>query len=200
MYKKTFKPKYRHSSHGRLGLVKLNLFPQLNTLTVFFGTFFVHWFCTSIFVYCRIIFASNHFNGENVFRNLNKKFWSYSLNAKNFITKKIHLIRKMRPLVTSHRIMVYLSMCSPDELPTSRQKWIHIACTTAVLFLNVFCCVGSFVYFLKYISIAFDGAMLALMVAIGEFGLIYFMIAAILMRQQIKKIFTNTSTIYKCSK
>lgn len=38
------------------------------------------------------------------------------------------------------------------------------------------------------------------MLVIGEFGMIYFMISAILMRHQTESIFTSLSTIYKSSK
>lgn len=55
-------------------------------------------------------------------------------------------------------------------------------------------------YCIKYYSTDFDGAALAFMVAIGVLGLVYFMIAAILMRHQTDGIFTGLSTIYESSK
>lgn len=107
----------------------------------------------------------------------------------------------MQPLPTTCLMMTWLSMCPADELTTTRQqKSGYIAYTLAVFILNVICFVASLVYCLKFFSIDFDGAAFAFMAAIGEFGLIYFMITAILMRHQIRNIFLNLSMIYKTSR
>lgn len=100
----------------------------------------------------------------------------------------------MQPLATAHRIMVWLSMCSDDN---SRQKMAYVAYTLFVLIVNVIGFVGSLAYCLKYFSSDFVGAILAFMSVIAEFGVIYALIAAILMSYQIDSIFTSLSTIYK---
>lgn len=90
-------------------------------------------------------------------------------------------------------------MCTADESSTERQKKAYVAHTWATLFFSVVAFLASVVYCLKYISIDFEGAMFAFMVAVGEFGMIYFMVVAIRMRHQIDNIFASLSAIYKSS-
>lgn len=103
----------------------------------------------------------------------------------------------MQPLATTKLVMTWLSMHPVDESATPKQKWFYIAHTSAVLIVNVVDLVSSLAYCLKFISTDFDSAVFAFTIA--EFGAIYFMIAAILMRHQIEGIFTNLTTIYKNS-
>lgn len=91
-------------------------------------------------------------------------------------------------------------MCSADESTTLRQKNIYTSYTLAILFLNATNFIASLAYCLVFFPTDFDGAAFAFMVAAGEFGHIYFMIAAIRMRHQIDGIFTSMLTIYKNSK
>lgn len=106
----------------------------------------------------------------------------------------------MQPLATIRRMMTWLSMCPPDETATERQKKAYVAHTLTVLFLNVISFIASLAFCLKYVLVDFDGATYAFMTTVGQFGLIYFMIIAILMRQQIRGVFLSMSTIYNSSK
>lgn len=106
----------------------------------------------------------------------------------------------MQPLATTQRVMTWLSMCPPDESSNERQKKAYVIHTFAVLFLNVASFIASSAFCLKFVSIDFNSATFAFMASIGELGLIYFMIAAILMCHNIGNIFTSLSTIYKSSK
>lgn len=114
-------------------------------------------------------------------------------------SRKITPIKKMRPLATTRLMMTWLSMCPPDELTATRQKRIYIGHTSAVLTLNVIGFASSLAYCLKMFSTDFDGAVYGFMAAIADFGVIYFMIAAFLMRHQIDNIFTGLSEIYDSS-
>lgn len=106
----------------------------------------------------------------------------------------------MQPLATTRLMMMWLSMCPADGSSKEQQRMAYVAHTWAVLFFNVINFVSSVAFCWKYFSIDFNGAMFAIMIAIGEFGLIYFMIVAILMCHQIQSIFTSLSTICKRSK
>lgn len=106
----------------------------------------------------------------------------------------------MRPLATTQLMMTWLSMCSANESTTLLQKIVYIAHTLAVFIINLSSIATSSVYCIKYFSIDLNGAMFGIMVIIGDFGMIYFMIAAILMRHQIDGIFASSSTIYKSRK
>lgn len=105
----------------------------------------------------------------------------------------------MRPLATTQLMMAQLSMCSAVESTTCRQRnsYSYTAYTSAILVFNAIGFVASFAYCAKFFSIDFNGSLFGLMVVIGEFGLIYFLIAAISMRRQIDGIFASLSTIYK---
>lgn len=109
-------------------------------------------------------------------------------------------ISKMPPLTTTHRWMTWLSMCPADGSATAVQRTIYIAHSLTFFILNVSCFSASLAFFLIFYSTDFDGAMFAFMIAIGQFGLIYFMLAAILMRYKIGCTFARLSTIYDSSK
>lgn len=130
------------------------------------------------------------------------KFIGTAIESKpqKYLPMENHSFGKMRPLSTAHLMMTWLSMCSATESTTFLQKFGHIAHTLIVLFLNLSCSIASLVYIFKYFSTDFDGAAFAFMATIGEIGLIYFLFAAILMRQQIDGIFTSLSSIYSSSK
>ena len=105
----------------------------------------------------------------------------------------------MQPLATTKRIMTWLCMCPSDE-STSRQKRVYIAYSSAVLIINLISFSASLAYCIQFFYTDFEGAAFAFMVDIAGVGLIYSMIIAILMRQQILNIFTCLSTIYNSSK
>lgn len=106
----------------------------------------------------------------------------------------------MQPLATSRLLLEWLSMCPVDEsTSTTRQKFGRIAHTLFVFMMNVICSVASAAYCIKFALVDFNSASFAFMIIIGQFGLIYFMIAAFRMRDQIGDIFTSLSMIYeKC--
>lgn len=106
----------------------------------------------------------------------------------------------MRPLVATQLMLTWLSMCSADESTTSRQRNSYIAHTSTILIFNVICLFANLAYCFEFITTDFDGATLAFMVVIAEFGAIYFMITTIPLRHQIDSIFTSLSTIYKSRK
>lgn len=103
----------------------------------------------------------------------------------------------MQPLATTRLMMMWLSMCPADESTTVRQKTVYVAHTWAVFMLNLFGFVANMVFIFKNVSIDFDGAMFAIMGAIGQVGLIYVHVVAIQMCRQIGNIFTSLSTIYE---
>lgn len=105
----------------------------------------------------------------------------------------------MQPLASTRQMMTWLSMCPADESATLRQRTGYIAYTLFVSFMIVTGFVTSVIYCFEFVSVDFDGAAFAFQIAIGEFGLIYFLIDAIEMRQQVGHIFTSLSTIYKSS-
>lgn len=106
---------------------------------------------------------------------------------------------KMQPLATTRRMMMWLAMCSADESSSESQKEAYLAHALAVFLLNLIGFTASLAFSFKYVKTDFDSAMFAPMTTIGEFGLIYFMVVAILMRHQIENIFTSLSTMYKSS-
>lgn len=69
-----------------------------------------------------------------------------------------------------------------------------------MLILNLMLTLASLAYALKFLSTNFESAVFAIMQFIGEFGVIYILIVAILMKNQMVDIFKNLSTIYKASK
>lgn len=109
---------------------------------------------------------------------------------------------KMQPLVTTRRLMTWLSMCPrADKSPNARPKKAYVvAHTFTVLSLNFIGFIAPIAFCLKYISIDFNGTTFAFMIIIAEFGVIYFLIIAILMRHHIDSVFTSLSAIYKSSK
>lgn len=107
---------------------------------------------------------------------------------------------KMQPLATTQRMMTWLSMCAANESTTLKQKRDYKAFSWAVFVSSIIGFTASLAYCLNFVFIDFNGAVFAFMAFIAEFGVIYFMIAAFIMRHKISDIFTNLSTIYKSSK
>lgn len=116
------------------------------------------------------------------------------------IAMENYSIGTTQPLKTTQKMMMWFSMCSTDESSTQRQKQQYIVYTSVVLIIEVIGFVASLTYCFKYIITDFDGAAFAFMIGIGDFGLIYIMIAAIQLRQQIANIFESLSRIYKIRK
>lgn len=83
------------------------------------------------------------------------------------------------------------------ETATVRHKMAYVMHTLIILFFHVVSLVASFVFCWKYISVDFKSASFSIMVMVGEVGMIYFLIAAILMRHQIGNLFTSLSEIYR---
>lgn len=106
----------------------------------------------------------------------------------------------MQPLPTTRRMMVWLSMCPSDQTTSRRQKINYIAYTLTILFVNLLSFLASLTFMTKFFSTDFDDVVFSCMTMTGEFGMIYIMIAAILMQNQIVEIFQNLSKIYKSSK
>lgn len=106
----------------------------------------------------------------------------------------------MEPLATTRRIMVWLCMYPANESATPQQKLAYATHTSVILFFHLVSFVASLVFCVKYVSIDFNGAIFAFMIGIGELGLIYYLIVAVLMRHQIESIFSSLSTIYESSK
>lgn len=105
----------------------------------------------------------------------------------------------MQPLAATREIMIWLSMCPPDETSNATQRKRHTACTWAVLIINLIDFFASLTFCLDFIRSDFDSSTFAFCCAVGEFGLIYFFITAIRMRLQIDEIFNGLSTIYNSS-
>lgn len=105
----------------------------------------------------------------------------------------------MQPLVSIRRIMTWLSMCPSDKSSNARQKNSYVACTLALLFFDFVYLSTSLVFCWEFILIDFESSTFAVMIVIGEIGVLYFIISAISMRHQIGGIFKRLSTIYKDS-
>lgn len=121
-------------------------------------------------------------------------------NIPHFVTKNHQITQEMQPLPTTHRVLIWLSMCPADEFATCTQKVLYLANTLFVLIVNTSSFFACLRYCIKNTSIDFDSSTFAFMVAIGEFGLIYSMIALIQMRHRIDDTFTSLTTIYNCSR
>lgn len=108
---------------------------------------------------------------------------------------------KMQPLATTQQMMTWLCMCPADEESTTpHQKRGYIAYTLAIVIMIEVCFFASMAYCIRFSTTDFDGAVFGFMCAIGAFGSVYVLIAAIRMRHQIGNIFASLSTIYKNSK
>lgn len=107
---------------------------------------------------------------------------------------------KMQPMGAIQQMMTWLSMYTADDSTVFEQKIVYIVHTLIVFILLLMCFSSSLAYSLKFYTSDFNEAAFAFMFVIELCTLIYFMIAAILMRHQIVNIFTNMSTIYKSSK
>lgn len=106
----------------------------------------------------------------------------------------------MQPLATSKRMMTWISMCPPDESTNAQRKLAYTANTVTIAIFMAATFVSSVVFFSKFLLVDFDGAVYALLFAMGEFGVLYILTVALSMRHQIDNIYTSLACIYNSRK
>lgn len=107
---------------------------------------------------------------------------------------------KVNPLSTNHRVLIWLCAC---PAPDSTNKWknrAHIALTTALFVAVIGCMIASTIFFMEYVSKDLEDALNAMFPIAAATGLIYMIIASIILRYRIEGIFEGLKRIYKASK
>lgn len=129
---------------------------------------------------------------------LEKEKPSKGVSLKVFDKKKVKM--KMNPLATNRRVLTWLCAC---PAPDSTNKWhnrAHIAFTGALFVVVIGCIIASTIFFMEYVSTDLEDALNAMFPIAAVSGLIYMIIAAIILRSRIKSIFVGLERIYEASK
>lgn len=107
----------------------------------------------------------------------------------------------MEPLVTTERVLIRIHMCPADDDDKISNKWKTFSRISIVLFfivaLTAF--LGTLAFFIEFVSIDLQRALLALIPVAGTFNLAYVILAAFFLRYKTKRIFTQLSAIYSAS-
>lgn len=101
----------------------------------------------------------------------------------------------MELLQTSRRVMTWLGMVPVDEETSSLWRWAYITNMSFAIVTILFFFTASGVYAYSYFMVDFDSAIFDVMTCTQCFGLIYSLMSGFKMRDGIKDIYTNLSTI-----
>lgn len=103
----------------------------------------------------------------------------------------------MKPLETTHRCLIWLCMCPPNETSSRCQKISYTVFGTIVLVAIISAFVSNVVFCMQFISIDLERSMFAVMFVAAQFGIIYMaLVAIILKREKINTIFKDLTIIY----
>lgn len=106
----------------------------------------------------------------------------------------------MKPLVTSYRVLIWLSVCPPEEPIDGRKKLAHFLPILIISMINVTFVTASGICIHSTLS----GSMKETLFAFAQFasfsGITYLIIAALTLRHSITVLFGSLSRIYQESK
>lgn len=104
----------------------------------------------------------------------------------------------MQPLVTTHRIIVWMFMCTPDKSTSGFKKCLYFAFLVGVLVGNVGVLFACGAFFLRYVSVDLEQSLHPVMNVGATFGVNYACIyAACFGQKQMAVIFDKLSAIYR---
>lgn len=103
----------------------------------------------------------------------------------------------MEPLRTTHRVLIWLSVCSPDNSTSKTMRTAYAIFAFIVHFSNACNLTAGAVFSLKFMSIDLEQSLYASINVFGNIGIIYPCIyAAYFKRDEIRQIFEKLTTIY----
>lgn len=105
----------------------------------------------------------------------------------------------MRPLKTTHKVLILLSICSPDENFESRKLFIFMV-TFGVLVSNICAVLTDIVFFRASMSIDLENSLYALFQLMASLCVTYLMIVGINLKQQFDGIFAELAQIQNACK
>lgn len=107
----------------------------------------------------------------------------------------------MKPLVTSHRYLAWLCLCTPDESSNKWHKRAYIIFTTSILIILLSHTIADMVYCLIMLSTNLQSCLFVILCIAGQFCTTYsLLIGLLLMPQKIDKILKNLQTLYSTCK
>lgn len=106
----------------------------------------------------------------------------------------------MKPLVTNHRVLTWLSLCSADENTSKREKRCYILFAAINYFIFIFFLACSIAYFFTFIQTDLEKSLGSLFQIAACSGIIYMLIVIFFLRHKISAIFIKLSDVYKASK
>lgn len=106
----------------------------------------------------------------------------------------------MQPLVTVKRILIWLCMTPPEKSASKWKKTQYFVFAFAVIFSFVFLLMAHVAYIAKFLTTNLPGCLFAFLGVCGFWGVLYIMISAFIMRQEMNNIFDHLAEIYEFSK
>lgn len=106
---------------------------------------------------------------------------------------------KMRPLITSQRMLIWLCLCPGDENISKRDKFHHILFTFTLYVIAIITFACSAAHFSMYLRIDLEKSLYSLFQISAVISVTYTTITVFFLRHKIAAIFMNLSEIYKAS-
>lgn len=109
--------------------------------------------------------------------------------------------RKMKPLVTSHRYLTWLCLCTPDESSNKWHKRAYIIFTTSILIILLSHIIADTAFCLIMLPTNLQSCLFVILCIAGDFCTTYSLILGLLlMPHKIDKILKNLQTLYSTCK
>lgn len=106
---------------------------------------------------------------------------------------------KMRPLLTNHRVFIWLCMSDVDANTSKFQKLLHIMFSAAVLLTLTSLMIAGVMYAVQHYSVDLKATSQALVPIDGVIGLNYMILVAFTLRRKISAMFESLFKICEAS-
>lgn len=105
----------------------------------------------------------------------------------------------MEPLMTNHRVMMWLSMIPADELTNKKDRMTYVASTFIVTAITSCSLCSSILSVLFYLPIDFETCVYAIFQVAAEAAVLNLIVIALFKRHRIASIFAKLAEIFNAS-
>lgn len=106
----------------------------------------------------------------------------------------------MEPLITNHRVSIWLCICPADENTSKLKKILHRMFSGFCVISMICTFIASLIFALKNTSAKIEESLFAMLQIVTISAMIYMLVVASILRRKIANIFKSLSDICRASK
>lgn len=130
------------------------------------------------------------------FSNLTRSL-TYSNSITSFKTQNKTIIAKMNPLKLNQSFLTLIGLCAPDEKTSMPKRIRNISIYAVTFVMHIINSIATSLYFIRYISIDYDGAIYGLLAATVLICLIYILVNLRYHYDKLLSVFSTLDAIYR---